>query len=134
MSEYHAAVGLAELDEWTTKLEALEAVADLYRRVVGGKGLADRLVTQPDIGASYVLLQSPDAASRRAIESRLDAVGVEHRLWYGEGLHRNEYFSALPRDGLPVTERLGATVLGLPLAPDLDEEAVARVAGALVDS
>ena len=40
MSEYHAAVGLAELDGWPEKRLALEAVADNYRRRLGDVGLS----------------------------------------------------------------------------------------------
>ena len=43
LSEYHAAVGLAELDEWSTKEAGAARVLELYRERFAALGLADRL-------------------------------------------------------------------------------------------
>ena len=47
LSEYHAAVGLAELEQWDAKQEATARVLDLYRARFDGLGLADRLSVGP---------------------------------------------------------------------------------------
>ena len=52
MSEYHAAVGLAELDGWAEKRSTLQAVGGCYRRQLAGAGLLDRLIATPDISSS----------------------------------------------------------------------------------
>ena len=41
MSEYHAAVGLAELDAWPAKHHAFLGVADTYKTLMDDAGLAD---------------------------------------------------------------------------------------------
>ena len=56
MSEYHAAVGLAELDGWEEKLMTFGVTADRYRRLMADAGLLDRLISVPDVAPNYVLL------------------------------------------------------------------------------
>ena len=61
LSEYHAAVGLAELEEWHTKKEATARVLDLYRESFDGLGLADGLVCGPEVASPYVVFQASNA-------------------------------------------------------------------------
>lgn len=129
MSEYHAAVGLASLDDWPLRLGALQRVAREYQRAFGVLGLAERLLCQPLTASSYVLFQAPDAVAGQRIMQTLAAAGIETRLWYGRGLHHQPAFVDLPRDELPVTDRLAACLLGLPVAPALSSDDIDRVAG-----
>jgi dTDP-4-amino-4,6-dideoxygalactose transaminase len=131
MSEYHAAVGLAELDGWPAKRAALRAVADSYRRFSDQVGLVDRLVAAPDIGSCYVLFRSSGMQEKVRITESLNREGVDFRLWYGDGVHRQTYFAEFPRESLDVTERLALHLLGLPVAPDLSDATIARVVSGL---
>jgi dTDP-4-amino-4,6-dideoxygalactose transaminase len=134
LSEYHAAVGLAEDDGWEKKHGAVRAVAGSYRRRLAEVGLAGRLMVTPEVGASYALFSCGDAAEAERIMTGLTSSGVDTRRWYGEGLHRHTHLSRVTRDDVWTTERLAHTLIGLPLAPDLDEEDVAYVAQALARS
>jgi dTDP-4-amino-4,6-dideoxygalactose transaminase len=133
MSEYNAAVGLAELDGWPLKRRALKAVVDNYRRRLDNTGISGRLVAAPDIGASYVLFQCKDATEADRVQESLTRSKVDYRLWYGRGLHHHASFAELPRDQLDVTEELAPCLLGIPLAPDLAEETIAAVVNALAN-
>lgn len=131
MSEYHAAVGLAELDGWPEKLASFRHVAASYRNRLAVAGLAGLLHVSPEVGASYVLLLCADAAqSERVCRSLLESA-IDFRFWYGLGLHRQSYYSNLPRQPLPVTDSIAPRLIGLPCAPDLDGESIARVSSAL---
>ena len=127
MSEYHAAVGLAEFDGWPEKLAAFRAVAQHYRQALAAVGLADRVYGAPDIGPNYTLFRCRDAAVSDRVQHRLRQASVDFRLWYGRGLHRQTYYANLPRDALGVTDNLAPCLLGLPMAPDLEEAAIGRV-------
>ena len=127
MSEYHAAVGLAELDGWEQKRAALREVAARYRHHAAQAGIADRIVTSPDISATYVLFVAADAAAATAVERALADEAIGSRHWYGLGIQKEPYFLDLPREELPVTERLAPSILGLPVAPDLPDDAIGRV-------
>jgi dTDP-4-amino-4,6-dideoxygalactose transaminase len=131
MSEYHAAVGLAELDGWPAKQQAVERVCALYRREFARHGLAAQLHVAPDIGSSYVLLLARDGAQADACRAAMAAAGVDFRLWYGRGLHGQDYYAGLPRTDLRVTDDLAPRLLGLPFAPDLAEAEIVRVAQAI---
>jgi dTDP-4-amino-4,6-dideoxygalactose transaminase len=133
MSEYHAAVGLAELDQWLQKRAALHAVADQYRRKMRDAGLGDRLTAAPEISSTYLLFHCADAAEAQRIQAGLSRRGIDTRLWYGEGLHRHSYFSRLRREDLAVTDNLAPRLLGLPVAEDLMEGDVTRVVSAVAD-
>jgi dTDP-4-amino-4,6-dideoxygalactose transaminase len=131
MSEYHAAVGLAELDNRKTKTAALARVAANYRQEAARAGMVDRFIVTPEISSSYVLLACGDPAQAQSAAKNLDERRIGYRFWYGAGLHAHQHFRAAPHDELPTTHRLGATIMGLPVAPDLPEDTVARIVSAL---
>ena len=131
MSEYHAAVGLAELDGWAHKCVALQRVIDFYRSSLGEVGLAERFVGAPDISLAYALFRCGDPDETARVRAGLLQSGADSRLWYSLGLHVQPYFSNLAHDDLAITDSLAPCLLGLPLAPDLTESHIARVAAAL---
>ena len=92
MSEYHAAVGLAELDAWPTKAQAFRAVADEYRLRLAALGLGDRLLATPAVAGCYVLFRCGDVDEAIRVQETLASCGVEFRSWYGLGLHTQPHF------------------------------------------
>jgi dTDP-4-amino-4,6-dideoxygalactose transaminase len=132
MSEYHAAVGLAELDSWSAKYASLREVAAAYRRQMAQAGLSDRLLVAPDVAGCYALFRCIDATEAAAIVDGLTAANIETRLWYGNGLHRQPYYMDASRDDLPVTDRIAPLTIGLPIAPDLSDACIRRVVAAVV--
>ena len=131
MSEYHAAVGLAELDGWPGKLGAFRAVAQHYRQVLAAAGLAERFHGAPDIGPNYALFRCRDDLEAGRMKHSLRQAGIDFRLWYGRGLHHQTYYVNLPQDALGVTDEIAPCLLGVPMAPDLGEKAVECVARVL---
>jgi dTDP-4-amino-4,6-dideoxygalactose transaminase len=130
MSEYHAAVGLAELDGWPAKQARLEGVVALYVDAFTHAGLSDRLVGAPAVGLSYVLFRAGNVAESVAVQRSLRAHGIDFRLWYGPCVHRHPHFAGVAREGLDTADDLAARLIGLPVAPDLPPAEVARVADA----
>jgi dTDP-4-amino-4,6-dideoxygalactose transaminase len=132
MSEIHAAVGLAELDDWPLKREAMRAVADEYRRQLDNVALADRLIAAPEVSASYVLVRARDADEAGRLQQSLLDSRIGYRLWYGAGLREQPHFSTAPGGPLPVTETIAPLIIGVPTAPDLNRNHIAQVIRALV--
>ncbi len=124
MSEYHAAVGLAELDGWAVKRSGFGRVAADYAR-------SERIVVSPLIASCYALFEARDLAESTAVRASLDALAIEHRLWYGGGLHREPAFASVERDRLDTTDDLAPRLIGLPTAPDLDASSIRRVVEAI---
>jgi dTDP-4-amino-4,6-dideoxygalactose transaminase len=131
MSEYHAAVGLASLDEWDTKLAANRRVSEAYRRAAAVHGIADRIMVAPDIGSNYALFIAPTEAVANEVVDELTANRIEHRLWYGAGLHQQPYFASAPSDSLPITDDLAPRLVALPCFEDLSSDAVENVVACL---
>jgi dTDP-4-amino-4,6-dideoxygalactose transaminase len=132
MSEYHAAVGLAELDTWKDKLREFRAVAGRYQRRMADEVVSEWLLSMPDVAPNYVLLDCPSQALAKSVQASLSRSSIDSRLWYGRGLHTHTHLVDVARGSLDVTESLAARVIGLPVAPDLMEDSVERVVAAVV--
>jgi dTDP-4-amino-4,6-dideoxygalactose transaminase len=131
MSEYHAAVGLAALDEWEAKAAANRIVTEAYRRAATAAGIADRIVVAPDIASNYALFVAASPRQASEVIGALTAARIEHRLWYGQGLHKQPYFAATPADALPVTDDLAARHIALPCFEALEVTAIDRIIACL---
>lgn len=123
LSEIHAAVGHAMLDRFAQRRADYAAVVALWREVAAG--LPGRMVTAPDLASVYVLWEAPDEAAHLAAQAALTAANIDSRRWYETGLHRMAHFAT--GQSLPVTEDLGARLLGLPMAHDMPRAQMERV-------
>jgi dTDP-4-amino-4,6-dideoxygalactose transaminase len=134
MSEYHAAIGNASLDEWEGARARWRITCSHYERLAAESGLADRLILSPSVATSYVLFRCAHADEAAHLAARLAAKGIDHRHWYGLGLHTHAHFAAAERDDLPVTNRIAPALIGLPSAIDLELEAIQEVVSAVKDA
>jgi dTDP-4-amino-4,6-dideoxygalactose transaminase len=129
MSEYHAAVGLAELDVWETKKARFEAAAVHLRN----QSIGPRLITAPEVSSSYALCVAPSFENAEMMTRKLESARIGWRHWYGSGAHAHPYTEKFERDELPVTDRLAKTLIGLPMSPDLSADDAAAIASALAN-
>jgi dTDP-4-amino-4,6-dideoxygalactose transaminase len=127
MSEYHAAVGLAALDGWNDVDRANRETVELYRRSAAARHIEERLHVAPRVASNYALVDAGSPAAADELTAALKAEGIESRRWYGRGLHREAYFRDVPRDRLPVTERIAPVLIGLPIYPGIEERDVDRI-------
>ncbi len=131
LSEYNAAVGLAELDGWTSKYSALANVMALYRQSMEAVQLAKYLCISPDISTCYALLVCRNSDQAKNVERDLDHHNIDCRRWYGGGIQHHSYYSTLSRDPLETTGDILSRLIGLPIAPDLAELEIQRVVTAI---
>jgi dTDP-4-amino-4,6-dideoxygalactose transaminase len=131
MSEYHAAVGLAELDGWPAKSDAFRTVADRYLKRLTAMGLGERVVLTPSVAACYALFQCANINEATRVQEGLARCGIEFRFWYGKGLHKQPRFQNVSRDNLHVVDDLAPLIIGLPVAIDFTDHDVDRVVEAL---
>ncbi|HEV3190202.1 MAG TPA: DegT/DnrJ/EryC1/StrS family aminotransferase, partial [Polyangiaceae bacterium] len=128
MSEYHAAVGHAALDEWSETRAQWMAVARAYRGAVGG---SNRVRFQDGFGETWVastcVLRAADGAQAR-IEGALAAAGIETRHWWGRGAHTHPATAKFPHTVLPATETLADSTFSVPFYRDLDRSEAGRIA------
>jgi dTDP-4-amino-4,6-dideoxygalactose transaminase len=132
MSEYAAAVGLAMTDAWPTMRNRYVERIEWYLDAFADSpeiAIAPGVKTGQARSTFNICLAAPEA---EAVVSELARVGVESRSWWGQGCHRQSVFSTCPRGALPVTERLAARVIGLPLFPDMTEAETRKVRDAVL--
>ena len=69
-----------------------------------------------------------EVPKRELFRKRLADMGVETAIHYPRALHQQPAYRELDRGPLPVSERLAASVVSLPLYPELQDDEVAWVA------
>lgn len=127
-----AAVLLRKLTIFDDEIAARGRVAERY-----GAGLADAAVTPAvapgcvSVWAQYTIRVAPER--RDGLAATLKAAGIPTAIYYGRPLHRQTAYRDYPvaGNGLPVTERLSAEVISLPMHPYLDEATQDRIIGAV---
>jgi dTDP-4-amino-4,6-dideoxygalactose transaminase len=131
LSEYHAAVGHAALDEWPTARGEWRAAAAAYRAVLGGLPTVE---LQPGFGEAWVasscMVRLAGGGAER-IERELLSRQVATRRWWGNGAHAHPATLTYPRTALPATEALARATIGLPLYRDIGRGDIEQVCESL---
>jgi dTDP-4-amino-4,6-dideoxygalactose transaminase len=84
----------------------------------------------PGLRPTPTIFAADVGAEREAVIRALEQDAIESRRYF-RPLHAMPRFTALGRGPLPVTERLGASVLALPLASTMRDADVDRVCDAV---
>ena len=131
LSEYHAAVGLAELDGWKPKRAGFIRVAQNYLEAAKTAGLAGRVIADSERANPYVVYLARSAEEAETVRARLTGRGIDTRLWYGLGLHRQPNYAECPSEDLPATNEIAPCIVGLPVAVDLPDTQIRRIIAAI---
>ena len=120
MSEYHAAVGLAELDTWAEKRARWLDVKRRYVKAFGDLSHTTPLSSLSWVGSTFcVRLVGRDAAP---VRDYLQARGIMSRKIWGDGAHKYGAYRDYERDLVPVTSVLAKEALFVPFSIDTTEE------------
>ena len=133
LSEYAAAVGHAVVDDWEAEAAQWKAAGELVRQHSSHLSTVGIESRQPWL-APYWLAAFRSGEERDRVTRRLDAVGIETRLWWSDGCHRMPAFVGVPRDSMPVTEALTNRYLGLPFRRDLSADEVQTVVREIIEA
>jgi dTDP-4-amino-4,6-dideoxygalactose transaminase len=119
-------IKLRRLDEWNTQRRR---AAGWYRKALGG--LSDLILPDAAAYAEHVYhLYVVRTPARDRLHEYLTKRGIGAGLHYPQPLHLQEAYASLglKKGALPVTERVAAQCLSLPIFPDITQAQVARVA------
>jgi dTDP-4-amino-4,6-dideoxygalactose transaminase len=131
LSDVQSALGISQLRRLGPLVARRNAIADRYRA-----GLADLpvgLPPEPPAGTTHGYHLFPvHVADRRRVYDGLHAAGIRVQVHYVP-LHHHPVYSDVGchPSGLPVTERVYAGLLSLPIYPDLADRDVDRVIATL---
>jgi perosamine synthetase len=124
MTDIQAAIGLVQLGKLGKLIRRRRVLAQRYQQLLGSlPGV--RTITDPEYGTTnyqsfWVLLPDEFPVSRDELLQRLAEAGVSARRGI-MAAHLEPAYQGLRHDPLPVTERLTARTLILPLFHDLTE-------------
>jgi perosamine synthetase len=138
MTNLQAAVGVAQVERLDELLGLRRRMAALYRDALGAIPGLTLPPTEPGIdGANWmfgVVVGDELGITRDELREALAARGIETRTFFVPLHIQPAYRESQLGRSFPVAEWLGRAGLYLPSGPDIDEEAVARVAGAFTDA
>ena len=129
MTDIAAAIGLAQLPKLPGYNERRRAIAARYDAELRGV-----IVPTAPAGVTHVYHQYTIRVSRRdEFAERLRERGVGSAIYYPIPVHRQAPYQALGygEASYPVTDRLTAEVLSIPVHPSLTDDEVATVIGAV---
>jgi dTDP-4-amino-4,6-dideoxygalactose transaminase len=126
-----AAVLLAKLAAFPEELTRREAVAQHYQRLLGNHVVVPRCRAGVSSAWACYTIQ---LEQRDRVKARLQASGIPSMIYYPRPMHLQAAYRGWG-DGegsLPVSERLSARVLSLPIHADLAPETVERIAAGVI--
>ena len=134
LSEYHAAVAHAALDQWPVVVERRRAVQARYQYVLQQHCPGLGMQRRPENGIYPILVGLlPVGLQARELQPELLSRGIETRQWYCPTLDRHPAFAGCAAGPLPVSHELAERLLGLPFFIDIDETQMQRVGQAMAE-
>lgn len=131
MSEYHAAIGLAQLGKWQTTRRAWMRIAHAYHEAFAAHSAIDLM---PGFGRSWIsstaILRFADR-SASDISNALAEHNVESRRWWHCLINQHPAFVDAGHANLDNAGQLAEEVLALPCYLNLRESMIRRVSNAV---
>ena len=129
LDELQAAVLLVKLrhvDSWNARRRS---IADTYRELLNG--LPVETPRDPSYGKHIYHLYVVRLGDRDRVKAHLDSLGIASAVYYPVPLHRTTPYRGIPLVTLPEAERAARETLALPMFPEMTEEQIRAVAGAI---
>jgi dTDP-4-amino-4,6-dideoxygalactose transaminase len=135
LSEFHAAVGLATIDQFSEKKSTRQQVYGWYRDQLDQQGLLTKgwglQKTHGSIAHQFVPVLCPQGTNNLAVIDALDRANIEARTYFRPACHQQPSFSSFPRSSMAVTDSVAARSVSLPLWEEMPQSDVIRVLAAL---
>jgi dTDP-4-amino-4,6-dideoxygalactose transaminase len=131
-----AAILIEKLKIFEDEIAARNKVADRYARALGNVVTVPRLAAGcTSVWAQYTI-RLRSGVDREAFAAALKVRGVPTAIYYPKSMHQQTAYRDFPvaEGGLPVSERLSADVIALPMHAYLDEPTQDRVIAAVRDA
>ena len=128
-----AAVLIEKLKIFDDEIAARNKIAERYAQGLGNVVTVPRLAEgHTSVWAQYTI-RLPEGTDRDAFAAALKAQGVPTAIYYPKSMHQQTAYKDYPiaDGGLPVSERLSADVISLPMHAYLDEASQDRVIAAV---
>jgi dTDP-4-amino-4,6-dideoxygalactose transaminase len=132
LSEYHAAVGLASLDDWDLTSKKYLKLMEMCAKISNENGIRTHPAMRFSDLSPYWIIELPTALHKIALKEILRQDGIEFRDWWSEGAHKMPaYDRSKPESFLQVTDFLSNVTIGLPCFVGMTESDFARIGNSL---
>jgi len=127
-----AAVLIEKLKIFAEEIEARDRIAARYSELLSQVAIVPRLIDGATTVWAQYTLRLP-GVDREAFQAALKGEGVPTAVYYPKPLHQQTAYKDYPvaGNGLPVSEKLAAEVVSLPMHPYLDEKTQDRIVAAV---
>ncbi|MDD1743393.1 MAG: DegT/DnrJ/EryC1/StrS family aminotransferase, partial [Methanomassiliicoccales archaeon] len=136
MSSLVAALGVSQIMRIGKLIDARRRIALRYDRGLKKvEGISTYSAPKDDVCVyqMYTIRVSGGSENRDALSKRLEARGITSKVYF-EPAHKYSLFRGMNyRDQLPVTERMSAEALSLPIFPTMTDAQVDRVVRTIVE-
>ncbi len=121
LSEYAAAVGLASLDRWDVVKDKFCELTKFANGISSSLGLDVHPALKKNLVTPYWIIKLHNSATVSKVKEDFDFGSIEHRHWWGFGLHKMPAFKSIAFETLDKTNDLAVSTLGLPFHSQLTE-------------
>jgi dTDP-4-amino-4,6-dideoxygalactose transaminase len=134
MSEAHAAMGLAMLDDIDKILKRRLEHYCLYKTLLGDKVIYPRWCPDATQNAAYfpIIMESETQCTR--VFEHLEKVGIQSRRYFSPSLNEILHHTSNGHASCPVSESLATRTLCLPLFVGLSDEDIKKVCKVLIEA
>jgi dTDP-4-amino-4,6-dideoxygalactose transaminase len=136
MSEFHAAVALESLEMLDDTLAHRQHIAGRYAELLADVPGIRRQLVRDDDSSTYkdfsVVVEPEFGLARDDLVRALAAEGVETRNYFDPPVHRQQAYTEMEPNDLPVTDAIAKSIVSLPIYNDLDDDHIERVVDAIV--
>lgn len=134
MSEFHAIVGLADLDNWREKRAGFKRSAAVYASCSEVAGIAERVLVDTKNAVPYVHYLCKNEDEVRRVIKALDQARIEWRHWYSGSLETHPAFAACLAENTPVARDVSTRAIGLPFSVDLGAEQISEIVSVVAEA
>ncbi len=135
LSDLHAAVGLSQIDSIEADLKKRSAIASTYQRLLGKNSNLVLPLNPAQRGSQHswhlFTTQVVKSKHRDPLLRHLKQKGIGTSVHFIPNHEQPYYKKMFPKVRLPVTERVGSTILSLPIYPGLKPDALKYIAKAI---
>jgi dTDP-4-amino-4,6-dideoxygalactose transaminase len=134
LSEVHASIGLGALDVWPESKDLYYAKSSAY--LEKASKLSHIFTFQNGWGVDWIsstcVVRFKSKSLKTLAVQFLDEAGIQTRDWWNKGCHKEPAFSSIKTvGGLPNTEILAETTLGVPFYRDLELSKIDKIINTL---
>lgn len=135
MSEFHALIGLANLQRLDERLERRQTIALEYQQRIHEQTNFRAVSWPPGVRHTFkdftVLVPDGLADRRDRVMARLEELGVETRAYFHPPVHEQKFFRRFADRPLPRTESLSRRVVTLPFFTTMTSDQIGYVVDSL---